>query len=478
MASQEPPRVEIIVISGPSKGGCFEFQQDSIRLGRNPDNDVALTREHSVSGEHARIVCVDGSWWLRDLSSTNGSYVQEKGSRSRVDGGTLLESGQVFVLGKVRLQFNLADRAKRAEGPPAEGSPADFAAKDGLLLRAVYRDGVIAWGVSGLDEHAPGLECPVRDQDVGAINRSLRTMAKLASEGLDSAEAQAKTGPILGQAGTYLRDRFVAPAVREQLDALEEGLVRLDHNPALANLPWEALLTGGKLMGLRFDMSRELLAKQAPPPPPEGPVNDVLQVLIVGDPGGDMPEALDAANRLADALAKRPDGTAVRLLTGAKASKETLIELLPATHVACFFAPPFFDQKRAPKSGWALAHGTLSAVDFKRLPSQPRVVYSAYCETGDTPHHTGRVLPQAHMAAASFRLAGVANFVGPVWDVPAPHTGAFAAEFVRNLLKGRTASRAVRRARRMVCKQYGAHDLTWIRPVLYGPPSHAIAAGG
>lgn len=46
-------------------------------IGRGTDNTIVLDSE-SVSRRHARIVHRDGAWWITDLHSTNGTYVNEK----------------------------------------------------------------------------------------------------------------------------------------------------------------------------------------------------------------------------------------------------------------------------------------------------------------------------------------------------------------------------------------------------------------
>ncbi|MBE9508604.1 MAG: protein kinase [Chloroflexi bacterium] len=46
-------------------------------LGRGPDNDVVI-RETEVSRYHARIYCEAASWFVVDLGSTNGTFVNER----------------------------------------------------------------------------------------------------------------------------------------------------------------------------------------------------------------------------------------------------------------------------------------------------------------------------------------------------------------------------------------------------------------
>ena len=53
-----------------------EIRRTPFTIGRRPDNDLCL-EDPAVSAHHARIVQVQGVLFLEDLSSTNGSFVNE-----------------------------------------------------------------------------------------------------------------------------------------------------------------------------------------------------------------------------------------------------------------------------------------------------------------------------------------------------------------------------------------------------------------
>jgi pSer/pThr/pTyr-binding forkhead associated (FHA) protein len=50
---------------------------------------------------HARIFSRDGSWWLEDLGSTNGTYI----NRSRVAVPTAIGPGDEVRMGKATLEL-------------------------------------------------------------------------------------------------------------------------------------------------------------------------------------------------------------------------------------------------------------------------------------------------------------------------------------------------------------------------------------
>ena len=80
------PRFKIIVVEGKDKGKRAVLDLP-IRLGSAGDNDFVLT-DATVSRHHAEIVGLDEGFELRDLNSTNGTFVKdvEGGHRRRRPG--------------------------------------------------------------------------------------------------------------------------------------------------------------------------------------------------------------------------------------------------------------------------------------------------------------------------------------------------------------------------------------------------------
>jgi diguanylate cyclase (GGDEF)-like protein len=66
----------LIYPGGPDMGRRWELGTDEIVLGRGSDCDIHIDRD-SVSRRHARVFRVEEQWFVEDLGSTNGSYIND-----------------------------------------------------------------------------------------------------------------------------------------------------------------------------------------------------------------------------------------------------------------------------------------------------------------------------------------------------------------------------------------------------------------
>ena len=92
-------RCRVEVISGPDAGLVRDVEATVIRIGARRGNDIQLT-DSKVSGLHCEIRLDDRGYRLRDLDSTNGTYV----SSLRIN-DVYIGPGTQFALGTTRLKF-------------------------------------------------------------------------------------------------------------------------------------------------------------------------------------------------------------------------------------------------------------------------------------------------------------------------------------------------------------------------------------
>lgn len=95
-------------------------------IGRGPDCRVHLTDQH-VSTRHARVTCTQGSWYLADLESHNGTCLNRW--RLAPNDPVRLHDGDVITVGPCRLTVALAD------APAADAPSATYATRASIFLR-------------------------------------------------------------------------------------------------------------------------------------------------------------------------------------------------------------------------------------------------------------------------------------------------------------------------------------------------------
>jgi transcriptional regulator with GAF, ATPase, and Fis domain len=136
-------RCKLVVIKGPQRGTDFVISADVIRVGKSPDNDLHLTDE-TVSRVHFEIVRDAKGYLLRDMQSTNGTFL---------DGAEVKEAyvraGSVIGAGASELKFTPFE--ERIEILPSEkerlgdmvGRSRQMREIFGLLERIAHTDATV-----------------------------------------------------------------------------------------------------------------------------------------------------------------------------------------------------------------------------------------------------------------------------------------------------------------------------------------------
>ena len=136
-----------------------DFVGQKLTVGRLGDNDVQLD-EGSVSSRHAEIEVGESGAVLRDLESTNGTFL----NGDQVTGEVALQEGDEIYFGGVRSVFMppVAEAVAEAPRPAApvelalgaedSGRPANFSYLSPLPRPVKPRDtlGLVAWACAGI----------------------------------------------------------------------------------------------------------------------------------------------------------------------------------------------------------------------------------------------------------------------------------------------------------------------------------------
>jgi DNA-binding NtrC family response regulator len=101
----------LVVAPGGAAERRIRLPPAPLTIGSAADNDLVLDDPH-VSGKHALLAPVDGGFELRDLGSTNGSFVQGVAVSS-----AQLQPGVLITLGTTMLRFEGARSDTEGDGP-------------------------------------------------------------------------------------------------------------------------------------------------------------------------------------------------------------------------------------------------------------------------------------------------------------------------------------------------------------------------
>jgi len=95
---RQSPR-SLVVSEADSDSQTFPMSGEPITIGRGSSCEVVLTDTYA-SQVHARVFPRDGAWFVEDLGSTNGTYL----NRVRVSQASPLAAGDEIRIGKTTLE--------------------------------------------------------------------------------------------------------------------------------------------------------------------------------------------------------------------------------------------------------------------------------------------------------------------------------------------------------------------------------------
>jgi hypothetical protein len=247
------------------------------------------------------------------------------------------------------------------------------------------------------------------------------------------------------------------------------------------DLPWELLRVDDRFVALTHCVGRHVelpfLGRQSARPEPK----DDLQILVIGDPRGDLPAARREAHQVHELLhfSKRATVTAM-IFDGTPISYKQVSRALDTTDfdVLHFAGHGRYDPLRENQSGLELGDRVLTADDLADRQWVPRLIIANACHSAAT----GPAVPgvfdggqHARDMVQQMLTTGTRTFIGAMWPVGDEPAAVFAEALYRALLGTRTVrpstvGEAVRRARVAVRDRSAAGDPTWAAYALYGNP--------
>jgi len=114
---------KLVIHSGTAQAREFELRAGTNTLGRDDDNDFKID-DPSVSSFHAQIVVDGGSVLIKDLGSTNGTFIlHSQVSQGVIQPGQFIRLGNVFLVLAADAPGFLAARSATPAATPIAAAP-------------------------------------------------------------------------------------------------------------------------------------------------------------------------------------------------------------------------------------------------------------------------------------------------------------------------------------------------------------------
>ena len=279
--------------------------------------------------------------------------------------------------------------------------------------------------------------------------------------------------------GERLAELLLPDEIIAALPSVKDAPLVVVHDSASAHWPWEALSIKGWAPAAEAGLSRRYAAEGMSVAKwrEQRRRESGLNVLLVVNPTGDLPGAIEEGDRVAQMLARMP-GAGITAIRGGEATRARLLaEFRSGDYDAIHFAGHAFFDATAPASSGILCAGgrVLSGADLAAMDSVPALVFFNACESGRL---RGAVKPLRQLDrsvgfAEAFLRGGVANFIGTWWPVSDEGATAFATLLYRELAKGTSIGAALNVARSAVRALPSAD---WANYLHYGSFDFALKA--
>jgi hypothetical protein len=98
------PHIPPLTISGQGEDNPHSFDIPEIIVGRSNNSDYPIQND-TVSARHARLSYHHHQWWVEDMNSMNGTYLNDE----RVSVATVIVSGDELRCGRVSVMLNIEE---------------------------------------------------------------------------------------------------------------------------------------------------------------------------------------------------------------------------------------------------------------------------------------------------------------------------------------------------------------------------------
>lgn len=246
-------RLQVDILSGARAGAVLFFGGEAVSVGRHPESDLQFhpERDLSVSTHHALLVRRGGAWYIRDLASRNGTFV----NGIRVAGEAPLAASDRILFGaggpEVELRIvhfaspsvEIALAASHQGGTPTRAdasAPPGETTAERLRMQLARQSRGFRWMAVGLSAlllvSLAGLFSVARRQQAGWEEERAALQALVDSIlGASSAALGAMAGEVEGLGEALEEARQEVVGARDRLQAAESAPARRAPEPAEVN---------------------------------------------------------------------------------------------------------------------------------------------------------------------------------------------------------------------------------------------------
>ncbi len=95
-------KVPVLTLTRQDGKGTYHFSRAEVHIGRDPACDCSL-EDQTVSTQHAQLSYHHNQWWLEDLGSTNGTFLNQ----APVSAPMVVTIGDRIRCGQVNLDISI-----------------------------------------------------------------------------------------------------------------------------------------------------------------------------------------------------------------------------------------------------------------------------------------------------------------------------------------------------------------------------------
>jgi len=127
-----PAYLEVWRSSGPE---LVPLEGERVTVGRSADNRLALADDDAASRLHAVLERFESGWCVRDLGSSNGTWVRG----ARIDGVRVLRAGDEIRIGSTRMRFRTEAGGDQDAATVVAAKPPELTRREREVLVALCR---------------------------------------------------------------------------------------------------------------------------------------------------------------------------------------------------------------------------------------------------------------------------------------------------------------------------------------------------